>query len=205
MSGLGGKIAAGVSIAIVGALGLAVAFAVLVPSTFQSGTSVSVGGSSSSSATFPSVTYNNVNSSNSYITTSSVVIIYKLNSSSTYSANTTATTISPTSFAYLTVADNATCMAGGQLAPCWGSNNPYTFDCLSAAATPQGCTQQVTNPLANQSYVITVFYPFSNQTEPLWANCWWTVQGEIGEQGYAYCNPVNSTSFIIGIPAPPPT
>jgi hypothetical protein len=110
-------------------------------------------------------------------------------------------TVPPTSLIYLSAACYAT--GAGGYAPCWGGD-AYVFDCTSGAATSQGCTQKVTSTLAPYpSYTINIRYPFTNQTDPLWANCLWTVQGVPEQQGFASCSLVNSTSFIIGIPAPP--
>ena len=83
------------------------------------------------------------------------------------------------------------------------------FNCAAAASTLQGCTQKVIYagvPLVSPvpSYVINIRYPFTNQTAPWWANCVWTVQGITPGQGYGYCMSVNSTSFALGEPTPPP-
>jgi hypothetical protein len=93
--------------------------------------------------------------------------------------------------------------AGGYTA-CWGTGSPYVFNCASSAATSEGCTQKVTSTLAPfPSYTINIRYPFTNATTPSWANCLWTVPGASPGQGYAYCVSLNSTSFVIGIQAPP--
>jgi hypothetical protein len=98
--------------------------------------------------------------------------------------------------------------------PCWGGD-AYVFNCASEAATQQGCTEDVVysgpgaegiggvKPVPN--YVISIRYPFTNQTEPSWGNCVWTVQGIVPGQGYALCSAVNATAFIVGVPAAPPT
>jgi hypothetical protein len=105
------------------------------------------------------------------------------------------------------------CTGPGGYAPCFGgsmpNNTPYFFNCAAAAATPQGCTERVTYagaPLISPapSYVINIRYPFTNQTAPWWANCVWTVQGITPGQEYGYCMSVNSTSFALGEPTPPP-
>jgi hypothetical protein len=105
------------------------------------------------------------------------------------------------------------CTGPGGYAPCFGgsmpNNTPYFFNCAAAASTLQGCTQKVTYagvPLVSPapSYVINIRYPFTNQTAPWWANCVWTVQGITPGQEYGYCMSVNSTSFALGEPTPPP-
>jgi hypothetical protein len=123
-------------------------------------------------------------------------------STSTTSTRTVTQTVSTStsstaSFAYLTA--NGGCAAGGKAAPCWGGS-AYIFNCLSAAETQQGCAQLIITTLPNWNYTINIRYPFSNQSEPSWANCLWSVQGEIPGQGFAYCSPINSTSFTIGEP-----
>lgn len=100
------------------------------------------------------------------------------------------------SFDFLSAA--GICTQRGGYAPCWGGD-AYVFDCASSAATSQGCTQRVTSAKAPYpSYTINIRYPFTNQTEPSWANCLWTVHGITHGQGYAYCISVNSTSFVVG-------
>jgi hypothetical protein len=113
----------------------------------------------------------------------------------------TQTSFSSVSMMFLSASGYAT--GPGGFMPVWGGD-AYLFDCAGEAATPQGCTHQVTSTLAPYpSYVINIKYPFANQTEPSWANCLWTVQGTTPEQGYAYCVPINSTSFIVGEQSPP--
>jgi hypothetical protein len=101
---------------------------------------------------------------------------------------------------------------GSGYTACWGGsgNGAYVFNCASAAATPQGCTRQVTTTLTTTSgfipsYIINVWYPFANETEPAWANCLYSVQTS-GQplEGFANCAFTNSTAFTMGIPAPPP-
>jgi len=124
--------------------------------------------------------------------------------SETQSKGSSTTTGSSTaSYAYLSAGGG--CVAGGEAAPCWGSP-AYVFNCLSAAKTGQGCTQLVIGTTPNWNFTVNVRYPFSNQTnsEPSWANCLWSIQGGTPGQGYGYCSLVNSTSFTVGEPAPPP-
>jgi hypothetical protein len=122
----------------------------------------------------------------------------------TVTTTATTTVLSTMSFGYLT-ASGTVCMAGEAYAPCWGGggNAPYVFNCLGDATSQQGCTQQVVDTTPpNGSYVINIRYPFSNQTQPSWSNCLWSIQGEMPGQGYAYCSLVGSNSFIMGEPAP---
>jgi hypothetical protein len=125
---------------------------------------------------------------------------------STAAMTTTVTTTELIGQGYWTYV-TASCFASapGGNAPCWGSGDPYIFNCTSEAATPQGCTQQVNITLAPYpSYTVNVKYPFANQSGPSWANCLWTVQGIIPGQGYAICIPITSNSFIMGEQGPPP-
>jgi len=116
----------------------------------------------------------------------------------------TTTAVSTLTFAYLSASGPGYCTAGQAYAPCWGGSEPYVFNCLSAAETEQGCTQEVVGTARPYpSYMISIRYPFSNQTEPSWADCVWSVQGETHGQVFAFCSLVNSTSFIIGEPAGP--
>ncbi len=95
--------------------------------------------------------------------------------------------------------------AGGYI-PCFGSSQPYVFNCAAAAATSQGCTQEVTSTLAPYpSYVINIRYPFISSSAPSWANCRWIVSGAAGAvSGSGHCFSSNSTSFLVGEQAPPP-
>ena len=94
--------------------------------------------------------------------------------------------------------------------PCFGYSGPHLFNCAAAANTSQGCTQRINiTGTSNQSFAVTVWYPYVNYTGPAWQNCKYTVPSvpnPPGPQGpyYAYCISVNSTSFLITEPAPPP-
>jgi hypothetical protein len=94
--------------------------------------------------------------------------------------------------------------AGGYI-PCFGSSHPYVFNCAAAAATSQGCTQEVTSALApHPSYIINIRYPFILSSASSWANCQWIVSGATGavsESGHCFSS--NSTSFVVGGQAPP--
>lgn len=94
----------------------------------------------------------------------------------------------------------------GSYIPCFGSAHPYVFNCAAAAATPQGCTQEVTSTLAPYpSYIINIRYPFIGSSAQSWANCRWIVSGAAGAvSGNDHCFSSNSTSFVVGEQAPPP-
>jgi len=133
---------------------------------------------------------------------------------------TTTMTISGTEFlpANMTLeylSASGSCFGPGGYEPCWDSGynvSAYVFNCGSAAATPQGCAQQVISTLIPAAvYTINIRYPFSNQTTqeinqivPSLVNCLWSVQGDVPLQGYAHCISLTSTSFIMGEQAPPP-
>ena len=98
------------------------------------------------------------------------------------------------------------CTAGGAPAPCWGgsSANAYVFPCQSQARTEQGCIQTV-QVTATESFTVATFYPFTNSTAPLWANCLWELRGSpAAEAGWAYCSTVGAGSFIVGTLEAPP-
>jgi hypothetical protein len=82
----------------------------------------------------------------------------------------------------------------GGIGPSLGGD-AYVFDCLAAAASPNGCTQTVTSTLSPYpSYVINIRYPFTNSTTPSWANCLTT---ENESSGYARCIPITSAAFVV--------
>ena len=88
--------------------------------------------------------------------------------------------------------------------PCFGSSG-YLFNCAAAATNSEGCTQQVNITGTNESFTVTIWYPYTNSIgeQPV-QNCKWTVQlpSPPGpETGYAYCISVNSTSFLVSEPA----
>jgi len=146
------------------------------------------------------VGYSVLSSPQSVTQTSTTQSTQSTTSASQSSSAATTSASSSTSFAYLSASGG--CSAGGKAAPCWGSP-AYVFNCLSAAQTQQGCTQLVIATTPNWNFTVNIRYPFSNQTTPSWANCLWSTQ-EVPGQGYGYCSLVNSTSFTIGEPAPPP-
>jgi len=75
---------------------------------------------------------------------------------------------------YLT--DEGYYLPRGGYAPLWGAFDAHLFDCVALASTAQGCTQRVTSSIPpSSSYVINIRYPFTNSTEPSWANCIWTI------------------------------
>lgn len=73
--------------------------------------------------------------------------------------------------------------------------NAYVFNCLAAAASPEGCTQTVTSTLSPYpSYAINIRYPFTNSTIPSWDNCLIT---ENESSNYARCIPITLTAFVV--------
>jgi len=68
----------------------------------------------------------------------------------------TTTVLYTMTFDYITAASG--CAAGGRPAPCWGTSGVYTFDCLSAAETQQGCTQLVQTDSPGWNYTINIRY-----------------------------------------------
>jgi hypothetical protein len=154
---------------------------------------------------------------------SSTLIVYGQNTTlttrTTTETSTSATTLTvtsgqllPANDSFLYLSASSVCGGPGGIAPCWGGDDAYIFTCASAAATPQGCTQQVNSTLTSpplSSYKINIRYPFANQTTQEWnqvgssiVNCLWTVQGDYPGQGYAHCVSIGLTSFIIGVYQP---
>ncbi len=91
--------------------------------------------------------------------------------------------------------------------PCFGPrSDAVVFNCMKAAATSQGCTQRVYyKGNASESYVVTVWYPYFNSTANSEGyNCKLAFYPETVHTGYAYCMSVNSTSFLVAQPSPPP-
>jgi hypothetical protein len=99
----------------------------------------------------------------------------------------------------------------GYPAPVFGSeSDAVVFDCASAAATPQGCMKTVTfKGTSNQTYTVKVWLPYLNASAGIpWENCRYAVTSVPirGSQApvYAYCISLNSTSFLVALPRPPP-
>lgn len=119
----------------------------------------------------------------------------------------------PPGYSYLNyLTASANCTNNGQPAPCWGSDDPFGFQCinlLAGQASQWTCAEKVTSAIEPiQSYNITITLPVIGQNgEPAWANCEWSVPGISPGQGYAYFIPVSSTagsvSFILADQAPP--
>jgi hypothetical protein len=108
------------------------------------------------------------------------------------------------------------CYADGVPAICFGPlSAAVTFNCAIAAKSPSGCTQKVyINGSASKSNVVTVWYnatlgniTFGYSSGLSWINCKYSVQPPAGSglPEYAYYVAVNSTSFLVAIPAPGPT
>ncbi len=126
---------------------------------------------------------------------------------STSTSTTTATNTVTTTGSLLTVYGFDFITASGNCdggnAPCWGQP-AYVFNCPpSFPAEPGGsCSKVVVSDVFPfPTYGINVV-PYHNQSQP-WANCAYEL-GFTGEVG-AYCVLLNSTAFILGEPAPPPS
>ena len=85
------------------------------------------------------------------------------------------------------------------------------FDCAMAARSSSGCTQRVfLNGTLGESYVVTVWYnatmgnsTFGHNSGLSWINCKFSVHPPAGPSlYYAYYIALNSTSFLVGTPAP---
>jgi hypothetical protein len=125
-------------------------------------------------------------------------------------------TLLPASFDYLTAACYYISYGNDTGGPCFANTGAYIFGCRAAAATLQGCTQDVTTTLAPySSYAINIRYPFANQTTEQinkagsWpVNCLLTLQGAVPEglasQTYNYCIPIGENSFVVGEPGGAP-
>jgi hypothetical protein len=99
------------------------------------------------------------------------------------------------------------CTGATGISPCFGSRSiAEEFNCLSAAATTNGCTKDVVsgNSLLQYRYQIKIWYPHSGPPNGYtWINCVYTESGDRGATFYAYCNPTNSTAFVVSLPGPP--
>lgn len=104
------------------------------------------------------------------------------------------------------------CTGGG--VGCFGPDfsQAFVFTCTKTAASPQGCTVQVNATSSIAFFVVTVWYPYVNQTAgaPSWANCAFNKPGGSPNQYYAmfpsYCIPIGANAFILTMQAGyPPT
>jgi hypothetical protein len=104
--------------------------------------------------------------------------------------------------------DVGSCRGPVGYAPCFGGDfsQAELFNCAGAAALPSGCARRVVSSSNPQnSYQITIWYPYvGHSNESSWANCLYTDSGDPGQYYGAYCVSINSTSFIVTEPAPPP-
>ncbi|HYB07348.1 MAG TPA: hypothetical protein VEB87_04235 [Nitrososphaerales archaeon] len=143
------------------------------------------------------------------------------NSSGTTSySNGTSRTTATTTFAFapyglLYLSSAPGCLANGVPAPCLGSlSTAVIFNCVTAARSLSGCTQRVyINGSASKSYVVTIWYnatlgnsTFGYSSGLSWINCKYSVRPASGPSlFYAYYVALNSTSFMVGSPAPGPS
>ena len=150
------------------------------------------------------------------VTTSTTTSTMIATSITVMTATVTSTEILPINGSWIYLTGSGICSGPEGNEPCFGAGigvSPYIFNCLSAAGSPPGCTQQVITTPSSASYVINVRYPFANQTTreinqiaPSTVNCLWTLQGDIpGPQyeRYANCISISSSSFILADPAGP--
>jgi hypothetical protein len=129
-------------------------------------------------------------------------------STSTNTLTSTPSTVTTTSslltvYGFQFITGSGICTAGGALALCWGEP-AEVFNCPPSfpSEPDESCGQVVTTDVfPYPTYGISVT-SYSNQSEP-WANCAYQL-GFASEVG-AYCVLLNSTAFIVGEPAPPPT
>jgi hypothetical protein len=88
---------------------------------------------------------------------------------------------------------------------CWGNSDPIVFNCAAEAATPQGCSQQV--DVSGTPITLTAWYPYAASNGSEWQDCKVTesLPSPPGPQtAFGYYISLNSTSFIVAMPAPPP-
>jgi hypothetical protein len=119
----------------------------------------------------------------------------------------------PSGYSYLDyLTASGSCTSSGGPTPCWGSADPFVFQCVNLLAGPASqwtCTEKVTSTIEpSQSYNITVTLPvIGQQGESVWENCEWSIPGTSTGQSYAYFIPISSTggsvSFILADQAPP--
>jgi len=104
------------------------------------------------------------------------------------------------------LSNDPSCSGPGGYTPCLSSNisEMVVFNCARAAATPQGCTEQVNSSApSHPSYVITIWYPYVNQPgERPWANCAFSVPTDFFDHESSYCINLSLNSFIIVDGAP---
>jgi hypothetical protein len=110
---------------------------------------------------------------------------------------------------------SSSCAASGPLPngtvvsePCSSNDlsSAYVFNCLAAAASPSGCTQNVTSSLIpSSSYSITIWYPYASppSSNRTWANCMDVLDGKY-YPSYDYCITVSPEGFILSQPGGPP-
>ena len=126
-----------------------------------------------------------------------------LTSTSTSTSTSTLTTTSSLLAAYGFQFIAGICPASGVLALCWGEPADV-FNCQPSLLTEpdESCSQVVTSDVFRYPAFGISVTSYSNQSEP-WANC--AYQFGFASAVGAYCVLLNSTAFILGEPAPPPT
>jgi hypothetical protein len=124
-----------------------------------------------------------------------------LTSTLTQTSTTTTTSSLSTVYGFNFITASGNCNGGN--APCWGEP-AYVFNCQSSllSGPDESCSQVVVSDVFPYPVYGISIASYRNQSEP-WANCAYKL-GFASEVG-AYCVLLNSTAFILGEPAPPPS
>ena len=88
-------------------------------------------------------------------------------------------------------------------ASCWTLNASLAiiFNCATAAATPEGCTETLPGAGFHSNYTISIWYPYhSNMSSTL--NCAYSIPIDGVDHNQAYCVSLNRQSFIVTLIAP---
>lgn len=183
MSEFKGKIAVGVAVATIVAVGLAVGFEALTPSPIQSSTILQTTGLVSTQL-----------ATTNHTSTSSL----SSPASPALPANGTIAQFHVPWQGATWFLGNSSSVSGG---PALVANltQAAVFDCASDAGTPQGCTQEV------NGHPVTVWYPYAptqGQAWPDWPNCATSVFG--GTPAPAYCISIGANDFMVAVPQPGP-
>ena len=90
--------------------------------------------------------------------------------------------------------------------PCFGSlQNAVVFNCAAQANTSQGCTLRISTTVKNESFTVTVWYPYLNSSQGFF-NCKFVVPSiplPGHDLSYAECIPLGGNSFLIAVPFHP--
>jgi hypothetical protein len=122
------------------------------------------------------------------------------------------TTLPASPFNYTAYLENGgSCGENNFATACWIESLPQAevFNCLTQAATPSGCTQEVpstpTSFATETEYPFTIWYPYVNASsgEPSWANCRYNYPGN-SAPSWAFCITISPTAFLVSIAGPGP-